>query len=248
MWLQVPDEIEDAVSEGPLEIVVAPNQRARARSGPPTELPVVSIGRPMSWSLRKIFSPEDLSPLAKASLEVQDFYLVRLACSLRPISGETVIDWARFEVELMPGPDGSQPTAFDMHPLQVMQEIKRNVKVTFSPTLKYKELEASAGSAEFGFEYTELQPVITTDGVGERQPGWAYRSANGVPLVGSKMMHLLVQAPRGMASARANLSLKAGVSRDGSKWTALFRSPEQRNSEFTVDLWSAPTGHRTPGV
>lgn len=41
--------------------------------------------------------------------------------------------------------------------VMVTQEVKRNVKVSLSPSVKFMEVEAEAGGLEFGFEYTALE-------------------------------------------------------------------------------------------
>jgi hypothetical protein len=161
-----------------------------------------------------------------------------VAGSYRPKAGSTTINMARFEVALLPSENGAQPTAFDMDPMLVASETKRNVKVTISPSLKFKKVEASLGSAEFGFEYTELQPAISATGVGERQPSWDYRATRGQQVIGSKMMHLIVQAPLGMPSAKARLSIRASVTYRGSILSAWLDPPQEKSDVLTVDLWS----------
>jgi hypothetical protein len=202
------------------------------------DLPVLSIGQPVVWLLAQVYPLEKMPPVLRAKLQEADFYLVRLACSFRPKRDETQVEWARFLVHLLPDNIGHQPIAFDLHPLQVTQEVKRNVKVSLSPTLKFQEIEVSVGGVEFGFEYPELQPIISAAGAGEAEPSWDYEAAKGVRVQGSKWMHLLVKAPKGMPSGQAILDLAADVLVRGSRLPVLvFRNRKEAEAHLTVRLW-----------
>ncbi len=93
----------------------------------------------------------------------------------------------------------------------VTQEVRHNVKVGLSHSLKFIEVEASAGGIEFGFAYSELQPIIRAAGVGEALPSWDYTQAKGLMVQGAQSMHLLVKVPGGMTPVRATLDLAADV-------------------------------------
>src|SRR5690606_1944150 len=135
----------------------------------------------------------------RAKLDESDFYLIRFSCSFRPVQNEKKIEWARFIVQLYPGEDG-QPIAFDMHPVMVSQEVKHNVKLTLSPTIKFQELGlgASLAGIDFGLEYLELHPIISAAGIGEGLGSWDYEEARGSKIQGSKYMHMLLKVPKRM--------------------------------------------------
>ncbi len=155
----------------------------------------------------------------RALLNEADFYLVRLGCSFRARRDQVQVEWARFLATLLPGEDGRQPIAFDLHPLMIASEARRNVKVSLSPALKFSEVEASLGSLEFGLEYPDLQPIVSASGVGEANPSWDYETAHGQRIQGSKWMHILVKAPKGTISPRSfrtrRSSTSCGVIRNG---------------------------------
>jgi hypothetical protein len=92
-----------------------------------------------------------------------------------------------------------------------MQEVKRQVKVTLSPQLKFQELETSLGSAEFGFEYTEQVPLISATPGSGLDPSWDYGADPKRELLETKWMSLLVMAPKGMTGGRALLDVEADV-------------------------------------
>jgi hypothetical protein len=112
------------------------------------------------------------------------------------------------------------------------------VKVTLSPTIKFHEVEASAGSAEFGFEYTELQPVVSGSGAGEAEPSWDYEALPGLRLHGSKWMHLLVSAPKAMRTASATLTLSADLAYRGLRLPSFLKpSPTEPAKSLSAHLW-----------
>ena len=251
MWLRTPETIEKVLLEAPLEpaneAVVGQVVRELADRGMRGRqekireeiqegLDIVTIGQPETWELLEVYSLETISSLLQAKLREADFYLVRLACSFRPVHGDKQVDWARFSVQLKPDAVGRQPIAFDLHPLMVTQEVKRNVKVTLSPSLKFQEIEADMGGIEFGFEYTELQPIISAAGVGESQPSWDYEEAKGVRVQGGKWMHLLLKVPKKIKSVEATLDLIADVKVKGSLLSVVMRKTELAHDELSVKL------------
>jgi hypothetical protein len=234
MWLQVPDGMRDVLWEGPLEPEEESIDRLQ-RSWPGGEpradardvarnLPVVSIGQPEAWPLAAVYELDRMPPLLRARMDEADFYLVRLACSFRPVRRETRIEWARFAIDLRPDGEGRQPIAEDLHPSEVDQDVQHRTKVTLSPSLKFQSVEASLGGAEFGFEYPELQPRIVAAGQSSAQASWDYSEVPGIAVHGGKWMHLLVKAPKGLASAMADIYLVADVAATGSIVRALLRN------------------------
>jgi hypothetical protein len=247
MWLQVPDSIGDVLWEAPLEAESLDRlQRGLTRDKSRADaedvarnLPVVSIGQPEVWPLTAVYEIGKMPSLLRNRLDQADFYLVRLACSFRPVRRETKIDWARFAVELHADDQGRQPIADDLHPSEVDQEVQRSAKVTLSPNLKFQGVEASVGGLDFGLEYPELQPRIIAAGQSSARVSWDYSEVPGMAVHGGKWMHLLVKAPKGMAAAMASIYLVADVVAGGAVIRVLLRkkSTEMRD-QLTVQLWS----------
>jgi hypothetical protein len=251
MWLTTPDTIEHILAERQLEpasdealdqsahdwqsrgVKLAPREALRS-------MPVVSIGQPETWLLQDLYPPRKLPRPIRTKLSQADFYLVRLSCSFRPLHEESRVEWARFRAALLPHPStGAQPIAFDLYPQQVMQEVKRQIKVTLSPLLKFQELEASLGSAEFGFEYTEQVPLISAALGASFDPSWDYGAGPKQEVLGTKWMYLLIKAPKGLTSGRALLDLEADVLVRGVRLPVVFlRKQGQAAAQLTVPLWS----------
>lgn len=250
MWLTTPETMEHILVERQLEPVSDDALRQSARDWQnrgvnlaPNEalrnMPVVSIGQPETWTLQDFYSPSKLPRPIRTKLSQTDFYLVRLSCSFRPVHEESRVEWARFRAALLPhSSTGAQPIAFDLYPEQMVQEVKRQIKVTLSPSLKFRELETSLGSAEFGFEYTELIPRVSGAIGASFDPSWDYVAGPGQDVQGTKWMHLLVKAPKGMTSGRALLELEADVLVRGVRLPVTFwRKQEQEPKQLTVTLW-----------
>lgn len=242
MWLQVPEQIkqEHLLWEGPLEpSITEASERGRGDVEKHTgvdarSLPVVGIGRPdKACPISKFYSPEKY--LMVKPVEA-DLYVVRLACSLRPQRKEDRVEWARFIVQLLPDETGRQPIALDLYPMTVDQEVKHNVHVTLSSKLSFQEI-GTTGTSNSGFQYTELQPIISASGAGEAIATWDYFESKGIAVQGSKFMHLLFKAPIGMQSVYACLDLIADVKIKESVLKFLrIRKKEEASNHLMVQL------------
>mgnify|MGYP006924662588 FL=1 len=222
MWLRTPESIEKVIWEAPMEPLsddaidllvrdIKKRERIIINSDElKNGLPIISIGLPEVWDLVDLYPPGGLPQSMKVRLNESDFYIVRFSCSFRPKPNGCNIDWARFIVQLYPGDEG-QPIAFDLYPSMVTQEVKHNVKVTLSPTIRFQEVEAGLGCINFGIEYVELNPIISANGVGEDQISWDYHEAKGSKIQGSRLMHMLLKVPKGMKPVVALLDLIADV-------------------------------------
>jgi hypothetical protein len=250
MWLQTPDTIEHVLAKRQLEPASEeePDQSTRKwhRHGAevtPREalrsLPVVEIGIPETWLLSDFYSPRKLPRPILAKLKEADFYLVRLSCSFLPPHEESSVEWARFRATLLPHPTTKeQPLAFDLYPSEVVQAVKRHLKITLNPLLKFQEWEASLGSAEFGIEYSEIIPRIKGYIGDSVAPIWDYSAGSDRTVQGTKWMHLLVKAPKGMTGGHVQLELEADVLVKGTHLSAVLRHQQkQASTQLTVPLW-----------
>jgi hypothetical protein len=245
VWLQAPTYISDVLLESPLDLDESSLARLRrgAPAGAPEEelarsLPVVSIGEPESWPLSALYDVATMPAMIRASMEDADFYLVRLACSFRPVHRESQIEWARLAIRLHPDEQGRQPIAEAQHPVDVNQEIQRHTKFTLSPSLTFQPVEASAGEIAFGFDYPELRPLISAAGYRTPEPTWDYFAVSGSAVQGGKWMHLLVKTPRGTSAAHADLSLAADVRVKGTTVRAVLRNNRAKEHAYMrARLW-----------
>jgi hypothetical protein len=250
MWLTFPNTPQPILIESQLEPISEDNSASSVRGstdqgakpvaqGTLRDTPKVCIWSPTSVRIQDLCPPKKLPRLMRVLLNQFDFHLVYLSCSFRPLTDESCIKWARFRITLLPdSATGVQPIAFDLYPQQVVQEVKRQVKVTFSPLLKFQELEASAGTVEIGFEDIEQIPLISGTLGSGFDPIWSYEAGRKRGIEGDRRMYLLVKAPKGLARAQAHLELEADVLVRGTVIAAkLWRKQEQTADPLTVSLW-----------
>jgi hypothetical protein len=201
------------------------------------DFPIVSIGQPAVWTIHEMFPLDKMPHSLRSKLDEADFYVVLFHCSFRPVRKESQVEWARFLVRLLPDDMGRQPIAFDLHPREVKREVKHDVSLTIGPSLKFQEVEAKLGGFGSDLGYSELQPIISATGVAETVPMWDYWEARGVMVSGSKDMHLLLKAPKGMKTVRAVLDLVADVRVRDTRIPALvIRDEKQAREHLTVRL------------
>ena len=192
---------------------------------------------------RIFYPPPQMPLLMQAQLQAADLYLIRLFCSFRPVPGKSPRGLGalpRLPAARSPG----APTDC-LRPLpggDITREVKRHLKVTLAPTLKFQAVEAEVGDLEFGLEYPELQPIIVGAGVGEAMPTWDYQTAKGMAgIQGAKWMHLLVKAPKGMPVGTAQLALTAQIYVDSvAAWLLSVAGPAEQGARLNVPLWAEP--------
>lgn len=215
MWLKPLIQPLDILWDAPFELDLGEGGNATMRdggqSGDIRDLPIVSIGKPFAWNLLDFKPNDNISPFVQSLLERANYHLIRFVCSFRTNNESAQIDWARFIVKFLEDDLGNQSIVYDMHPLIVNHEVRRNTKVTISPEIKFEEIGLGIGGADFGFEYSELYPLIAASGIGETEVNWDYESAKGAGIVGSKLMYLLLRVPKGMRSVNAQLDVLADV-------------------------------------
>jgi hypothetical protein len=249
MWLVEPQAIQPVLLERPLQPptkeVLEQSAREWQSQGVQVDLrtvlrnmPVASIGQPETWPLQDLYSPDQMPHPLLAKATQNDFYLIRLSCSFRSLHQESRIQWARFLVQLLPDAAEQQPTAYDLYPQRVVQEVKHHINVTLSPMLTFQELKVSPGSVEFGLECNEQQPVISAAlGTGV-DPSWDYTEAQGMQVQGTKWMYLLVKAPKGLSAGQATLDLVADVVVRGKRFpVSIWRKQDPAPAQLTVQLW-----------
>lgn len=251
MLLAEPEKIKQVLLETPLELETedALERVERRRDSQTAQvtlqevirtMPLVSIGLPESWPLQELYPLRKMPRPLRSKVAKADYHLVRLCCSFRPIHQKSRVQWARFRVSLLPDHIGQYPIANDLYPVEVLQEVKRQTRISLAPTLKFQEIQVSAGEVDFGLEYRELQPRISAAGAGQADPSWDYAEAQGMGLQGSKWMYLLVKAPKGMVIGRATLDLVADIEVEGLHLpVVVLRNHKQAEAQLTVQLWDS---------
>jgi hypothetical protein len=204
-------------------------------------LPIISIGKPISWTVQDFFKPDRLPGALKSRLDDEDMYIIRMSCSFRPKEEQLAIAWARFTVSLLPN-RGHQVTAYDLFPLHVTQTMEKKVKVSLTPTLNFSSIGASLGEMTHEIEYQEIRPVVYASGAGESNPAWDYLESKGYPIYGSKYMYLVLAVPKKFTPIVATITMVGRIRYYGSFLDALlsfFEEDGKLTSEKMVTLVGA---------
>lgn len=217
MDIWTPDEVVEAIFDGYMDPYES-NLR--------TEQTRVQIGRPEWWYAA------DLMGAAWKPPQGDDTYLlVRFAFSLEPPEGHA-IEQVRLTAQLGGIPQQLIPVAFDLFPFQVTEEVQRDVKLTFAPSLKLEEIEASVGSAETTIHFSHIEPVISALGLGTASPAWIFRKHPKHPLLGSRLLYAVIAYPSTCTEIEIQMDLTATVQagRFG-RWR--LRTPETSKAALT---------------
>ena len=192
MEIKTPVTIVDPIFSGYLE---TPEGEFRA------EQTRAEIGRPEWWFAQDVAGNSFKPPQGD-----ETYLLVRLAFSLIPPKNHK-IEEAQLSALLECTAGSPQPVVFDVFPRNAVEESKTDVKVSFEPSLKLSEVEASVGSLEANIQIPKVEPVVTTAGIGGVNPTWFYGSHRRHPLVGTRMVYAIVGYP----SAAEQMTIKLGL-------------------------------------
>lgn len=233
MLIQAPTEIAAALYDGPLEPV---EDAARRRKSAVADLDTlkVTIGQPIGWSVSDAYHrdgkalPGDLSSL----LGADDAVVVAFACTFR-LPPNATVEFAEFSVKLSVE-SGVAPIAFDLFPLQVTREVRRNVRVALAPSLKFSELvEVSPGEVALELGYDQIVPTIEALGVREAEFGWRLKRSKAQALAATSAFHAVVRLGHGTAKVSGTCDLQADV-RQGRRMWPPARLPQSAKRWFAI--------------
>jgi hypothetical protein len=231
MHIVTPTEITSIAWEGeltPPEIMRSSLQH--------TARPVVTLGQRELWPAGKALETE-VGKKWTPPLSDADFYLLRLACTLREPSGDPTITEATETLYLRPKNSAAGERAAYAHSLfpdRVSVEGKAEFGLKLSPELKLSGTEVKVGEAGVTIEYRQVFPVIQGYGVGEPTPYWIFRPHAAFPLDGSQYVYAVIAAAKSANGARAFVELTVTVQ---SKWGPVrYGLPEeaQAHTSFTI--------------
>ena len=230
MKIVTPTEIESVAWEGNL---VAPAVSFAAKSA--TRL-TATIGRPEIWpaadALENEVGQKWTPPLGDA-----DYWLVRLACTLRDPSGLQSITEAQQRLYLRPQNSSAGETgayAYNLYPDRLGVEDKSEFSIGLGPELKFAGSEFKVGELGAKIEYRKVFPVIQGYGAGESAPYWIFRPHAAHPLEGSQFVYAVVAATAGAGGIRAYVKLVVTV--ETQFGPLRFGTPEEAraHTKFTI--------------
>ena len=219
MIVTTQQEITNFLYRGPLDFQVTLGDTSTPHEVEEADWPNVGIGQPQWWNVADVYRTEGkpLPAIISLLLSEADFFLVQFTCSFLPTRDpNTYVQRARFAVRLTSkNPEAPKPIAFDLHPLQVWEEVRRDVHIAISPSLKFKELvEIKAGEAALQIQHNQLLPIVTAVGALESNFSWdlqAMKEMKTPPLLGVRCFHALVKRPHGAEGVHAKLDVVADV-------------------------------------
>lgn len=219
MQITTPSEIKNVLYEGALEFSETGVERMLGVHRGPTrneiegwERPRVTIGEPMVWNVAEVYRAEGKPMPTRLALLLREAeaYVAQFACSFR-LARNTQVEWARFSVYMQPRTGSTSPLTLDLHPLEVYDQVQRDVRIVLDPSLKFGQVEAALGEVAFELKYNELVPVITAAGVQESHFSWDLRKTDEHPLQGTRFFHALIKRPQEAQGVRAIFVLDADV-------------------------------------
>jgi hypothetical protein len=170
----------------------------------------IQIGEPQTRKLNKVYPSKEM-PTALLNESKYEYHQMDLVVSFPTGLDGIWVDQAELSVIFPPDKDGKQPIAIDMHPREVVHEVKRNAKLGLSPSLNMNGIQGGISGIEFGQDYSEQQPIITASGAQTSQPSWSLKSFRGVRIIGSKWMHLVLRVPKNQRQVFTTIVLTANV-------------------------------------
>ena len=219
MHLPSPDWIESVAWEG--ELVPPETMRSTLRARPRA-----TIGQPEFWPAAEALAhealPGPLAPPWTPPVGEADFWLLRLACTLREPEGALHLDEAQLALYLRPraaAMPAESTYAYSLYPERETAEREREWTATLTPELTFKtgpdaEIALKPGELGATFKQRRAFPTITAYDVGTPAPYWVFKRHRARPLPGIQVLWAVIAARRGSDGVRAGVFLTATMRRD----------------------------------
>ncbi|MFP4395869.1 MAG: hypothetical protein ACLFTI_11455 [Anaerolineales bacterium] len=208
MHIVTPTKIEQVAWEGRLEPLTesfTPKSAASYR---------VTLGEPVVWPAEAAMESETgRAWTPPASLVARRYTLVRLSCTLHPLSDHrSHYAEATLRAYLCPRYGDGKVVAHDLFPKRETVEETGAFKLGLGPELKFVNL-VDVKLLEVGaeIEYPQVHPVIEGYGLGESNPYWRFIHHSGNPLAGCQSVYAVLAAPADADGIRLTIELIATV-------------------------------------
>jgi hypothetical protein len=201
MHIITPDHVTDIAWAG--ELVPPPGVKYGLLE---EALPVAALGRPEVWPAAEAIAAVGATPGATTTwrppLGDRRFWLVRLACTLRP-AGRQRLTEAGLKLALR-GP--ADPYAFSLFPERLTAEREVELTAKLAPSLTFVSGAAvSAGELGATIRFKQVYPVIESYGAGQAAVEWRFREDRSRPLSGDQFVYVTVAARPGASAAELSL-------------------------------------------
>jgi hypothetical protein len=228
--IETPEEIGDVFFEGELE----PEPDMGGPVEPPGEgaRPRVTLGQPIC--LGKFGVDFKAHHVTAAMRRQNDYYLLRLACSFRPLP-EGKWTFAALSAYLRPTVGEAPVIAFDLFPQEVTELQEGEITVGVKPDLSLGQVvKIGLGGVETVIKYRRLEPVIIGVGAQCSDPGWEFSAHARHPLLGNRFLYLIVQKPHQAPAVRLSLHLTAQVETARGRFKSTLRRRDKDHLSLVV--------------
>lgn len=228
MRIVTPTEITSVAWEG--ELVGPPMMGVSERA------PVVTLGQHEIWTAAQAMETE-VGKKWTPPLGGADFWLVRLACTIREPGGGGAITEATQTLYLRPknsAADEKDTYAHSLFPERLGVDENTEINIGLLPDLKFAGVEIKVGKLDAKITYRKVFPVIQSYDVGTPTPCWVFRPHLAHPLQGSQFVYAVVAAKTGAGGVRASVEL--AVTAETRFGPVRFGLPEEAkaHTSFTI--------------
>ena len=134
---------------------------------------------------------QSASPPVQARAYRSRYYLVTIPFTLHPLRGDLVYKRLKLEIRV----DQKKATAFKLFPDHLTKEEDVEQEYDVSATLGKSGVELSGGGSHT-IRFTNLDPVISSFGLGQSNFYWIFEAQKGHPIaLGSRKVLVLLEVP-----------------------------------------------------
>ena len=163
-----------------------------------------------------------------------EYWLVRLACTLREPPGLRSITEAHQVLSLRPQNSqiaNSSTYAYSLFPERLAVEDKTEFSISLGPEVKFADgSEFKVGQLGAKIDYRKVFPVIQSYGVGESDPYWIFKRHPKHPLEGSQFVYAVVVAKAGVTRIQAGVDILVETS------VMRFGMPREARKDMTFTI------------
>ena len=158
---------------------------------------IMEVGEPERWNIKELCNRKGI----KLPVEIEmildefDFWLIQTAFAFMP-AHDNQFDWARIVAKMEPLSESMKnPIAYDAYPKGVYEEKKEKRRISIGLSLKFAEIIEPNAEYVREIEFTRLEPVITTAGIGRSEPTWDFNDRAAFNLKGVNALYIIAKMP-----------------------------------------------------
>jgi hypothetical protein len=194
----------------------------------------ISIGYPEIFGVSGIEKGLKAVPDSSGDSK-HDYYVVEVPFTIHPPYEATQYQKVVFRIRL----SDQRFRAHDLLPKRETVSEKVKAQYALSPELKFREIEASLGSAGLQVEFDRLYPLIIAYGIGESEFYWEYigEAGSGVRLLpGATAVVVSLQVPKGTKRVTGTMSYAAEMRYE---WLGGWREQPAKTRDYAF-AWELP--------